>query len=214
MQRGVKNVTAAPRALCEAGRNALPKPGGLVSKRNLYEVLEVTPQAAPEVIEAQFQALMQRLINRTNRGHATDLERMALEEAHRTLTNPELRRRDDARITAPAPVHPSMEVRESWFSRNRRMLLLFALLAVCAYGYRQHLEAERAAEVRAQRERDAIAARNVAAAAAQAAQAAQAAAQEQASAGESAPATPPATAAAPTASAPAAPAAEAKQPGG
>ena len=187
-----------------------------MSKRNLYEVLEVTPQAAPEVIEAQYQALMQRLIGRTNRGHATDLERMALEEAHRTLTNPELRRRYDARIAAPAPVHPSMEVRESWLSRNRRMLLLFALLAVCAYGYRQHLEAERAAEVRAQREREAVAARNLAAAAAaQAAQAAPAApaappaVQEQASAGESAPAP---TASAPTV--PAAPAAEAKQPGG
>jgi hypothetical protein len=189
----VKNVTAAAPAQCEAGG---------VANRNLYEVLETVPNASAETIESQYRVLMERLAGRTNRGHATELERMALEEAHRTLINPELRRRYDARITAAPAVHPSMEAPESWLARNRRILLLFVLFAVCAWGYHQKTLQEQAAEARAQREREAIAARKVIAAPA-------APVQEQASAGDTAARAAPA----PAASAPAAPPAEAK-PGG
>lgn len=127
-----------------------------MAKKNLYEVLETVPNASAETIEAQYLALLERLAGRTLRGNSTELERMALEEAHRTLINPELRKRYDARI-APAAVHPGMETaEESWFARNRRLMLLFALFAVCGFGYHRHAQEERAAEARAARERQAV----------------------------------------------------------
>jgi curved DNA-binding protein CbpA len=131
-----------------------------VAKKNLYEVLETVPNAEPEVIEAQYRTLLERLAGRTYRGHPSDLERMALEEAHRTLINPELRKRYDARIAPPMALHPSMEAdAQPWLARHRRLLLLFALFAVCGFGYHRHAEEERAAELRADRERQAAAAR-------------------------------------------------------
>jgi DnaJ-class molecular chaperone len=128
-----------------------------VAKKNLYEVLETVSNASAETIETQYLALLERLAGRTQRGSSTDLERMALEEAHRTLINPELRRRYDARIAAPAAVHPGMEAPvQSWFERNRRLLLLFGLFAVCGFGYHRHAQEERAAEARVMRERQAV----------------------------------------------------------
>ena len=128
-----------------------------MAKKNLYEVLEIVPEASPETIEASYRGLLERLAGRTHRGLSTDLERMALEEAHRTLSNPDLRKRYDGRIAAPVAVHPSMEqAQESWLARNRRMLLLFVLFAVCGFGYHRHAEEERAAEARAMRDRQAV----------------------------------------------------------
>ena len=128
-----------------------------MAKKNLYEVLEVVPDASPETIEAQYRALLERLAGKTQRGSSTDLERMALEEAHRTLINPELRRRYDARIAPQVAVHPSMEAAaQPWLARNRRLLLLFGLFAVCGFGYYRHAQDERAAEARAMRERQAV----------------------------------------------------------
>jgi curved DNA-binding protein CbpA len=131
-----------------------------VAKKNLYEVLETVPNASPETIEAQYRALLERLAGRTYRGNASDLERMALEEAHRTLSNPEQRKRYDARISQPVAIHPSMEAdAQPWLARNRRMLLLFVLFAVCGFGYHRHQQEERAAEARALQEQQAAAAR-------------------------------------------------------
>jgi curved DNA-binding protein CbpA len=131
-----------------------------VANKNLYEVLEVVPAASAETIETQYQSLLKRLAGKTHRGTASDLERMALEEAHRTLINPELRKRYDARIAPPVAVHPSMEQgAPSWLARNRRMLLLFGLLAVCGFGYLRHVEDERVAELRVMRDRQALAER-------------------------------------------------------
>lgn len=127
-----------------------------MAKRNLYEVLEIVPNASPETIEAAYRTFLERLAGRTQRGNSTDLERMALEEAYRTLSHAELRKRYDARI-APVAVHPGMETAaQSWLARNRRLLLLFGLFAVCGFGYHRHAEEERAAEARATRERQAV----------------------------------------------------------
>jgi hypothetical protein len=126
-------------------------------KKNLYEVLEVARNASLETIEAAYRALGARLNARSDPG--AKIQRLALEEAYRTLSHPELRRRYDSRLPSRAavlPVDALLEDTRPWPVRHAAPLIVLALLAVGGYGYYRHVENERAAIAQALREKEAL----------------------------------------------------------
>lgn len=132
------------------------------TKKTLYQVLEVAQNASPETIDAAYRSISARLRER----HARDpdgaaLARTAVEEAYRTLSTENLRRRYDARIAFggadPALVAEPEE--RSWVARNMPWLIIAAAAAAGAYGYHYHVQRERAAAAAQLREKEELLAR-------------------------------------------------------
>jgi curved DNA-binding protein CbpA len=119
-------------------------------KQNLYEVLEVTHNASSETIESAYRTL---IAARRGTGSDTSGQRIALEEAYRTLSHPESRKRYDAKRTGVpiAPIQPIVSSSDDrpWLARNRGLLILIALFAIGGYGYHKHTQSERAAIAKA-----------------------------------------------------------------
>lgn len=124
--------------------------------KTLYEVLEVAQTASHETIEAAYRTLSERVKRRAvldPQGAA--LMGTALEEAYRTLSNDDLRRRYDARI-APRPVITATSAVDDrpWIVRNWIFLLVLAVASSAAFGYYRHVEKEKAAIAKALREKE------------------------------------------------------------
>src|SRR5690242_16552894 len=69
------------------------------SRNDLYSVLGLTPQATSQEIRLAYQ----RLIGEIVAGHASPVQRQAIEDAFETLGDPIRRLRYDAQASAPAP---------------------------------------------------------------------------------------------------------------
>jgi hypothetical protein len=83
----------------------------------------------------------------------------ALEEAYRTLSTPELRKRYDARLMAPRVQPAQIEEERPWLARNAVLLIVLALALVGGYAYMRHVKQERAAAEQALREKEELVAR-------------------------------------------------------
>jgi curved DNA-binding protein CbpA len=129
--------------------------------KTLYQVLEVSETASVETIEAAYRAISERLKQRAARDpQGAALMVTALEEAYRTLSNNDLRRRYDARI-APQPSIPAASTVDDrpWIVRNWVVMLLLAFATVSAYGYHRHIQKEKAAIAKALREKEELVAK-------------------------------------------------------
>jgi curved DNA-binding protein CbpA len=138
-------------------------PGGVVANnKTLYEVLEVARNASPDTIEAAYRTLSAKLNARSDPG--ARVLRMAVEDAYRTLSHPELRRRYDAKLVTGAPVQAvaaGIDEPRPWTARNAVILVALGVLVAAGYGYSRHVEKEkeRVALAKALKEKEEILAR-------------------------------------------------------
>jgi len=132
------------------------------TKKTLYQALEVAQNASPETIDAAYRSVSARLRERQARDpDGAALARTAVEEAYRTLSNENLRRRYDTRLAfGGADARPVFETEERpWIARNMPWLLMAAAAAAGAYGYHHHVQGERAAVAAQLREKEELLAR-------------------------------------------------------
>lgn len=132
------------------------------TKKTLYQVLEVAQNASQETIDAAYRSISARLRERLARdADGAAVARTAVEEAYRTLSNDNLRKRYDTRLAfGGAEATPVVETDERpWIARNMPWLLVAAAAAVGAYGYHLHVQQERAAAAAQLREKEELLAR-------------------------------------------------------
>ena len=132
------------------------------TKKTLYQVLEVAQNASQETIDAAYRSISARLRERLARdADGAAVARTAVEEAYRTLSNDNLRKRYDTRLAfGGADVTPVVETEERpWIARNMPWLLIAAAAAAGAYGYHHHVQKERAAAAAQLREKEELLAR-------------------------------------------------------
>jgi hypothetical protein len=125
-------------------------------------VLEVAQNASQETIDAAYRSISARLRARLERdADGAAVARTAVEEAYRTLSNDNLRKRYDTRLAfGGAEATPVVETDERpWIARNMPWLLVAAAAAVGAYGYHHHVQQERAAAAAQLREKEELLAR-------------------------------------------------------
>jgi DnaJ-like protein len=138
----------------------------VATRKTLYEVLEVAQSASPETIDAAYKTLSARLRARDPRDpEGAAVFRMALEDAYRTLSSEQLRKRYDARI-APGHFQPFPELafdERPWITRHAAMLLVLGILALAGYGYHSHVKKEQAAVAKALQEKEELLAQQKAA---------------------------------------------------
>ena len=132
------------------------------TKKTLYQVLEVAQNASPETIDAAYRSITARLRERQARdADGAAVARTAVEEAYRTLSSDNLRKRYDTRLAFggayPIPVVETEE--RPWIARNMPWLLIAAAAAAGAYGYHYHVQKERAAAAAQLREKEELLAR-------------------------------------------------------
>ncbi len=121
--------------------------------KTLYEILGVAKGAAPEVVTAAYGAQREK-IGKGPKNEGTAALSLAVEEAYRTLGNPQLRAAYDRKLLGMAPVRvvAAAPVDErSWLARNLiSIFVLLCVVAVSVYAYesyrRQALETQRALE--------------------------------------------------------------------
>lgn len=132
------------------------------TKKTLYQVLEVAQSASQETIDAAYRSISARLRERLARdADGAAVARTAVEEAYRTLSNDNLRKRYDTRLAfGGAEATPGVETDERpWIARNMPWLLVAAAALVGAYGYHHHVQQERAAAAAQLREKEELLAR-------------------------------------------------------
>jgi len=102
--------------------------------KNLYEILEVARNATPETVEAAYRLQCDRIKKLAM--HSPDLaaaQRLAADEAFKTLSDPPLRGRYDLKLRGEEPVITTMEVAEpSWLARNWTWATMLLVLVVAA----------------------------------------------------------------------------------
>jgi multidrug efflux pump subunit AcrB len=131
-----------------------------LAAKTLYEVLEVSQSAAPETIDAAYRTISARLRVRAERDReGTAILQTALEDAYRTLSSPELRKRYDARATAPRLQHVYEVDERPWIVRHAFLLIALAVAAVAAYAYQGHVKEQRAAAEKALQAKEELVAR-------------------------------------------------------
>jgi hypothetical protein len=132
------------------------------TKKTLYQVLEVAQSASQETIDAAYRSISARLRERQARDpDGAALARTAVEEAYRTLSTENLRKRYDARIAfdgADTTLVVEPEER-SWIARNLPWLIIAGAAAAGGYGYHYHVQKERAAAAAQLREKEELLAR-------------------------------------------------------
>lgn len=139
-----------------------------MAAKTLYEVLEVAQSATPETIEAAYKSISARLRVRAERDReGAAILQTAVDDAYRTLSNPELRKRYDASRAAPRP-QPiyAVEVVEDerpWFIRYAVPLIALAIAITGGYFYQSHAKEQRALAETHKREREEYLARQKAA---------------------------------------------------
>jgi hypothetical protein len=128
-----------------------------LATKTLYQVLEVAQAATPGTIDAAFRAISARVRVRAARDpEGAALFRIALEEAYRTLSSDELRKRYDATL-APRPLAVEYVTDErSWMARNAFLLIVIGVALAGGYGYHGHVQKERAAAAQLLRDKEEI----------------------------------------------------------
>jgi hypothetical protein len=99
--------------------------------KNLYEILEVAPNATPEMMLAAYNLQSERLKVRASRDPQTAATlRTAVEEAYRTLSDPHAKARYDLKLRQSVVITPVMTIDDdrSWFARNWVWLAFLALV--------------------------------------------------------------------------------------
>jgi curved DNA-binding protein CbpA len=132
------------------------------TKKTLYQVLEVAQNASQETIDAAYRSISARLRARLERdADGAAVARTAVEEAYRTLSSDNLRKRYDTRLAVGgADVTPVVETEERpWLARNMPWLLIAAAASASAYGYHHHVQKERAEAAAQLREKEELLAR-------------------------------------------------------
>jgi curved DNA-binding protein CbpA len=131
-----------------------------LATKTLYQVLEVAQSATPGTIDAAFRAISARLRVRAGRDpEGAAVFRIALEEAYRTLSSEELRKRYDATL-APRPLAVEYVAEErSWISRNAFLLIVIGMALGGGYAYHRQVEKDRAAAANVLREKEELLAR-------------------------------------------------------
>lgn len=132
------------------------------TKKTLYQVLEVAQNASQETIDAAYRSISARLRERLARdADGAAIARTAVEEAYRTLSNDNLRKRYDTRLAfGGADATPVVETDERpWVARNMAWLLIAAAVSAGAYGYHHHVQKERAEAAAQLREKEELLAR-------------------------------------------------------
>lgn len=134
--------------------------GANLAAKTLYEVLEVAKSATPETIDAAYRAISARLRARAEGDReGTAILQTAVEEAYRTLSSAELRRRYDARTAAPQLQNVQVVEERPWIVRHATLLIVLAVVAVAGYAYQGHVKEQRAAAEKALREKEELVAR-------------------------------------------------------
>jgi hypothetical protein len=129
-----------------------------MATKTLYDVLEVAPAASPEIIATAYQAKCARIkAQAASDPDAAAMLRAALDEAYKTLSNPDLRKRYDGKLAVrEKSAVPSLLIEEepSWFSRNAVSLIVVGALLGGGYLYYRHVQAEKAAAEKLLREKE------------------------------------------------------------
>lgn len=120
-----------------------------MSTKTFYEVLEVARNASAEMIATAYRVKCDRIKSEALRNpDATAVLRAAADEAYKTLSNPELRKRYDQKIAlreqAAAELSALADGRP-WAARHAFILILVTTCAVGGYLYYRHVQAERIA---------------------------------------------------------------------
>lgn len=120
-----------------------------MSGKTYYEILEVARNASPEMISTAYRVKCERIKAEALRNpDAAAALRMAADEAYKTLTNAELRKRYDQKIALREQVAAQavpIEDDRSWLARNVGLVGLAFACAVGGYLYYRHVQAERVA---------------------------------------------------------------------
>ena len=131
--------------------------GESLAAKNLYEILEVAQNATPETIEAAYQSICARLRKRAERDAAgAAVLQSALDEAYRTLSNPDQRKRYDIKLVSRSiPIAPAVDDRP-WLVRHAFALIILGVSLASGYGYHRHVQSERAAAEARLREQEVL----------------------------------------------------------
>lgn len=110
----------------------------------LYDILQVSSEASPEVIKAAYERLSASIS-----GHDPDSDnrRKALDEAFITLGNSDKRQRYDQRLAGRMT---TFEKEDPHVSRTK-YLLIGAILLACTFGYVKHKQNEENARIERER---------------------------------------------------------------
>lgn len=110
----------------------------------LYEVLQVSTEASPEIVKAAYERLASSIV-----GSDLDVEnrRKALNEAFLTLGNAEKRKRYDQRLASRMALVKQDSTQES----RTKYLLIGAILLACAFGYIKYNQNQETARIERER---------------------------------------------------------------
>lgn len=119
--------------------------------QTLYDILELSPQASPQAIEAAFERLRTAYLEDRLDGGPLDADSRfkLIKDAYHTLSHAELRARYDARLNPPAPAEALVvyaEPEKMWIIAHGwkwALVLVIALSVVLYLNTQKKLEAER-----------------------------------------------------------------------
>jgi hypothetical protein len=120
--------------------------------KSLYGILEVAPNATPEMLSAAYRVQCERLDARAKKDPDTArVLRLAVDEAYHTLSDPHARGRYDLKLRQQtvfvSPVPEALLDDRSWFARNWAwMFLLVAIVGGGGYYYDKNKKERAAAE--------------------------------------------------------------------
>lgn len=116
--------------------------------KNLYEILEVGPNATAEMVSAAYRFQCERLEVAKRDPETAAVLRQAVDEAYHTLSNPHARGRYDLKIRQPVFVASAVTIDDSsWFARNWMWLtIVVAIVGGGGYFYDRNKKERMAAE--------------------------------------------------------------------
>jgi len=132
-----------------------PREGFAVADKTLYDVLEVSAAASPEVIRAAYQRLSEKFDpdRPENAGNsALRMQHDAVKEAFLALANPEKRKLYDARLVRGRAVLENVQVVEPFWTVPKVIVAGLVLVVVAGFYYSHQKEQARLARAEAERQ--------------------------------------------------------------